>query len=533
MTVVSTTGGSTQSWALEQAGFNRNDSNGYTYTITGSGFSPNRWESTVPLSKPPNAVFRDNAPLTLATSPADVGSTSQYYYSNGVVYVYAIGNPTAAGDSFEITQGTGLVTTDALVNLNNLNYVTVNGLSLEYGNLNGILVTNSTNIVVDGVVPSLALGGLESRISDGPTIIHHSSPWRTANLTGMDRGGIRFAGGGGKSAYGQLHDLLIQGNTVTYAGWDTTISPTTGGIYVWGVYGGPSVSYNATIQNNDVSFTQFGPGYSGNAAGIYIDEWGTGGIIRNNSSHDNSGPGILFEHQNGNAAYYNLLWNNATSPYAFQFQFAFYRTTSNMVGANNTCYGGVNCYGVVGQSGTGQAMIGNTLENNIAIGYSGMALQAVYGGENAGGGSGNIYSHNDFGVQASASFVGWGQGTRYGTYAAWEGAMGSSSYSVEADPLLTSPPSDHGASARFPCQRDGSLYPGGKHGEPAEYRRKMRNFGRQSVSVAAVCARAVQRRRGPRSPSENSVHDAFLPGAMKQSELIMFHGQKLPAILPG
>ena len=181
--------------------------------------------------------------------------------------------------------------------------------------------------------------------------------------------------------------------------------------------------------------------------------------MQHNSSHDNAGPGILFEHQNGNAAYYNLLWNNATSAYAFQFQFAFYRTTSNMLGANNTCYGGVNCYGVVGQSGSGQAMIGNTLENNIAIGYSGMALQAVYGGENAGGGSGNTYIYNDLGPQA-AGFVGWGAGRSYSTYTAWESAMGSSSHSVEADPLLINPPTNMALQPTSPAIGTGIFIPG-------------------------------------------------------------------------
>jgi hypothetical protein len=440
VTIVSTPGGSTRSWRLEQPGFNRNDPKGYTYTITGSGSIPNIWESTVSLITTPSTVFRDNLPLTLVSSPSAVSTTAQYYYSNGVVYVYAVGNPTAAGDSFEIPQGSGNVTTDTLVNLKNLSYVTLNDLDLAYANREGILVNTCTNIIVNRVNVSYTWGpgiqnlGWAYDYSSFITVENSIFNWNGA-------GGIRFGGGGGESAYGQLHDLLIQGNTVTYAGWETTITPTTGGIYVWGVYGGTSVSYNATIQNNNVGYTQFGAGNTGNAAGIYMDEWGTGGVIQHNSSHDNAGPGILFEHQNGNAAYYNLLWNNATSAYGFQFQFAFYRSTSKMLGANNTCYGGVNCYGVVGQSGSGQAMISNTLENNIAIGYSGMALQAIYGGENADGGSENRYTHNNFGPQ-TPGFVGWGAGGSYSTYSAWEAAMGSSSHSIEADPLLTNPPTN-------------------------------------------------------------------------------------------
>jgi hypothetical protein len=458
VTIVSAYGGSIQSWASEQTGFNRNDPNGYTYIIIGSGSLPNRWQSTALLSTTPNAVFRDNLPLTQVASAAAVSNTSQYYYSNGVVYVYAIGNPTAGAHGFEITKGTGEVTSDFLVNLNNVNYVTLNNLSLKYANRNGILISNSTNVVVDGVDVSYTWGtGIQNLgwgydYSSFITVENSVFNWNGA-------GGIRFGGGGGGSKYGQLHDLVIQGNTVTYAGWETTISPTTGGIYVWGVYGGPSVSFNATIQNNNVGFTQFGPGNTGNAAGIYMDEWGVGGVIKYNSSHDNAGPGILFEHQDGNAAYYNLLWNNATSPDAFQFQFAFYRDTSNMVGANNTCYGGVNCYGVVGQSGSGQSMIGNTLENNIAIGYGGMALQGVFGGENAGGGSGNIYGHNDFGFQAPG-FIGWGQGTFYGTYSAWEKKMGNSSYSINADPLLNSPPTDMTLQPGSPAIGAGVYIPG-------------------------------------------------------------------------
>ena len=195
VTIVSTPGGSTRRWTLEQAGFNRNDPKGYTYTITGSGSLPNIWESTISLATTPSTVFRDNLPLTLVGSPAGVSTTAQYYYSNGVVYVYASGNPTAAGDTFEIPQGTGNVVSDALANLSNLSYVTLNDLNLEYANREGILVNTSNNIIVNGVNVSYTWGpgiqnlGWSYDYSSFITVENSVFNWNGA-------GGIRFGGGG-------------------------------------------------------------------------------------------------------------------------------------------------------------------------------------------------------------------------------------------------------------------------------------------------------------------------------------------------
>jgi hypothetical protein len=72
---------------------------------------------------------------------------------------------------------------------------------------------------------------------------------------------------------------------------------------------------------------------------------------------------------------------------------------------------------------------------------SGPNLSVQNGCENAGGnGSGNVYTHNDFG-NATSNFIQWGLGVFYSTYATWEAATGNCgttgcSHSVEAAPTF-------------------------------------------------------------------------------------------------
>jgi len=90
----------------------------------------------------------------------------------------------------------------------------------------------------------------------------------------------------------------------------------------------------------------------------------------------------------------------------------------------------------------------NNIKNNIFFGNDSdgnREAEFIWGAENAstakGRGSGNVYTHNCFGAEAS-NFIEWGDGTDIATYDAWETAYGSSTYSVESDPLMADPAND-------------------------------------------------------------------------------------------
>jgi parallel beta-helix repeat protein len=108
---------------------------------------------------------------------------------------------------------------------------------------------------------------------------------------------------------------------------------------------------------------------------------------------------------------------------------------------NNTAYGNSGRGIWVAGTGSASEMLNNTVKNNMSEGNGGNQLQAIYGGENDGTmGSGNVYTYNDFGAQAT-NFIVWGAIKYKSTYSAWEtvycGTTGCS-HSVQSNPFFVS-----------------------------------------------------------------------------------------------
>jgi hypothetical protein len=91
--------------------------------------------------------------------------------------------------------------------------------------------------------------------------------------------------------------------------------------------------------------------------------------------------------------------------------------------------------------------VNNIAQNNIVTGTThGPNFYANFGCDNPGAnGSGNVYTYNAFGPEAS-NFIEWVARSYYSTYAAWEAATGNCgttgcSHSMQSDPLFTNPSS--------------------------------------------------------------------------------------------
>jgi hypothetical protein len=396
----------------------------------------------------PNLINRDSIRLLEDTTSKNDLVNGRFWSDTGNKRVYTYDNP-----SGHIMENGDWYTP---IDINGQNYITLQNLSVTKSNYSGILLYKANHILIDGISSN---SNYVRGVDNNGAVDDLSSFITVENGTFNDNGvaGIEFHGGGGGA--GQLHDITIQGNTVTSNGWQANYTIFTSGIKIWGGYGGTTLSYNSIIQNNDVSDTKAVAGPQSNlgtGVGIWVDEWGTGAVVQYNKTYNNGGSGIVAEHHSGTTILSNILYNNSIYFPTSAPQLSVSRSTSNTLVYNNTCYSGVICYGVNG-AGSDRAMTGNILKNNIAYGYSSRALSATLGGENTGGGSGNVYLYNNFGPESS-NFIEWGNGVYKSTYAAFDSAYGSATHSVIGDPkfsnaagnnftlLSTSPAIDTGVS---------------------------------------------------------------------------------------
>jgi hypothetical protein len=112
------------------------------------------------------------------------------------------------------------------------------------------------------------------------------------------------------------------------------------------------------------------------------------------------------------------------------------RGSQDVLTYHNTVYGntvGLAAAGDLGNSGPYQ---NNTFKNNLSTGNV-TNFRAVGGGENDGtNGSGNVYTYNGFGPEAS-NFIEWAYDTFKSTYADFATAYGSATNSLTSDPLFT------------------------------------------------------------------------------------------------
>lgn len=321
-------------------------------------------------------------------------------------------------------------------------YIVVSGLVARHSNSNGIGGWNpgSHTVIARNVVEwNWHNGiGLNGRV-----------PYRKILIEGNT---ARYNGTGGIGLLGPAINSTIRGNRCFGNGKHQSAGNEydyqhrwTYGIKLW-----ESDSYqegNHVYENEVFDNGRGEPGdFQGRGTGIWIDmvrgKSTNPIVIRHNTVHDNRGNGIFIEISSNTVTYGNLLVDNATNR-GGRGVFApanivvdareDWVTEGNLV-INNTAVGGRNGIKVVTyEQQAGCSVRNNTIANNIVHGAEEHSLYCDTGGDNDGtNGSGNLYTHNNFGPE-SDDFILWG-GTRYDTYAGWESEYGQTTRSVNGDP---------------------------------------------------------------------------------------------------
>jgi hypothetical protein len=363
-----------------------------------------------------------------------------WYWASSVLYTYGTQSPniTYPGQIEAPTR-------DCAIKIQNRDYVTVQGIDTRNANRFLVFVQNSSYVTINGGLHTQA-GYAGAQINNWAARGESS---RHITFKNME---VSHAGGNGIIAPGDagtIGHITIQNNKVHDNGWDPGsgggYNTSNAGIKVWGGanHGLAGASDDVLIEGNEV-YDNADPRvdhYCG--TGIWVDQWGNNAVVRFNSVHHNASYGILVENSARDASpapwvYSNLVARNYKG-------ISINRNVAGAVVSNNTIYGntlgGLICEGI----GSQRTMVNNVFKNNISIG-NGTNLEAIRGGENAEGGSGNVYEYNCFG-QESSNFIRYGpdwpvpgwKNAYFSTYDAWEVAYGGTTHSVEADPLLIYP----------------------------------------------------------------------------------------------
>jgi len=414
-----------------------------TFAVYGSGAAPiinaadlvsswtdnggNTWRATVTI-EPTLVVFNGTRGTRVASVEACNGD-KKWYWALKTLYAYGTeGLEVAYPDQIEAPAR------DCAIKIQNQDYVTVQDIDTRNANRFLVLVQNSNYVTINGGLHTqagYAGAQINNWVAGGESSRHIT--FRNMEVSRAGGNGITVPGDAGTVGY-----VTIQNNKVHDNGWDSGTgagyNPWNAGIKIWGGanLGFPGESDNALIEGNVVYNQADNHGdYSG--TGIWVDQWGENAVVRYNYVHDNAAYGILVENCLATAAvppqvYYNIVHSNNKG-------ISINRDVTGALVYNNTVYantrGGLICEGV----GIQTTMVKNIFKNNISTG-NGTNLVAILGGENAGGGSGNIYEYNCLGTEA-AGFVLWGNGEYKSTCEAWETAYGGLTHSVESDPDFT------------------------------------------------------------------------------------------------
>lgn len=406
---------------------------------------------TAQATDPLTQVFHNKTRLALsATKAAMTPGTFWWDSVNGRAYVRLSGEANPTGQTMEIGSRTKCIhaTGRSGITVKNIRLFGAREMGLEFTNATSnstIDAVDCDNIYGSGIVLTHWNGadGLPSSEMPDNAIRNCYVAWCTeqgivvgnrnhrikiqnnlvencANYQGPGDGftaGIRYISDvqwtNGEATVNRADDILIEGNTIRNCN-----GPTTGergyGLHV------DTPGFRCIVRNNILY---------GNKKHGMIYEWaeGFGGEVHNNIAYSNGENGILL-----------------------------YRRSRNVVVRNNTCWNNLWNISFVGEWNGETATWGgyrnNVCRDNICFAYTagGNNLRAIFGGENAGNGSGNVYTRNCLGPQAT-NFVEWGAGTPLSTYTALDTAYGSAQNNIQSDPLLVNPPTNFGLQAGSPC----------------------------------------------------------------------------------
>ena len=429
VTITSTAQGSTYAWTSEDSGFNRNDTSGYTYAI--NPLVSNVWQLS--LATQPNQVFFNGTRGTPVSSVGAINTANQWYWSGGVLYVYATSNPSAAF----VSPGVEVGARSYAIYINGKSNITVTNLDIMGSNTSGISFagTSANFVAQNDTIEHNFHAGIESGV--GGQVDNARMDSNSVHDNGAS--GIRWNGPyvGGTMSHNTIYNNGLFEPDATN-GNDTAFA-FTGGIDCFGQNASNMLIYANYVHNNGP--IQTGSAVIGEGNGIWADTVGTGFVIRDNLVTNNYQSGILIEKTSGAQVYNNVLANNATYHYTADLILlagdqSGMNTNNNLV-YNNSMYGG--WWSLALSQIAGNTMNNNAIKNNISIGTYPLYV-STFASNDGINSSGNVFDHNNFGA-ATSNFLIWG-GPLYSTYGSWETAAGNCgivgcSHSVQSDPLFT------------------------------------------------------------------------------------------------
>jgi parallel beta-helix repeat protein len=400
--------------------------------INGSGlisgwtlYSGNVWEAPITsYTGTPQKVWFNNALGTAVGSIVAVTGTNDWFFTSNVLYAYSTSNPSTAFTSpgIEAAIFDGIYITTS--------YITINGID-----------TTKSNVGVQ-VNATAALSGVNvyngNHSNEGTNGISYTSYSGHFISGGIIQGNVASANGGAGIEVIDSDGITVQHNT-TYS--NGALAAGVAGLYEYEAAAGDPNGGNVWQYNTSYSNVETG-GTGGQ--GIHLDQVYGGEIVRYNRLYNNATQGVLIEANHapsdavGPEVYYNVVPGNSA-----QGIFIENRSGGDTTGAtfkashvyNNVVYG--NLYGILVDGEAGGTCKNNVVRNNISEGNTNYQLMVYGGGENDGtNGSGNVYTYNAFGTAAS-NFIEWGSGVYESTYAAFDSAYGSASYSITTAPTFT------------------------------------------------------------------------------------------------
>jgi hypothetical protein len=405
----------------------------------------------------PTQVFENgNRYLPVSSESQMNAGTFWWNSSSSMLYVRTSGDNAPSNYTITASQS------DYNVSIVNHSYLTFQHLVLNAAAWLGLLIQES----VSGV--NFASSTVSNAFAHGIQSFTLTNNIRTGlNITGDT---ITGSGGDGINFQQYTQSSTIQDNTVTdnsqlWSGISSypynEIQAWTSGIKFIGIGTTASVIGNLVTNNvissNGPSNTGLWSTYPLNintlnmGLGIWFDTVQATSthpnVVNFNQIMSNENVGLQFEVNAWSVAANNIVAFNGNNDGITVVGDVTSTASQNNSVFGNTIYGNVGAgIGFVG-NGTAGTCMNNTATNNISVANTAEQLLALQGCENDGtNGSGNVYTYNNFGSQAS-NFIWWGgtydSPTYESDYSSWETASGNCgsvgcSHSKESDPLFIS-----------------------------------------------------------------------------------------------
>lgn len=371
-------------------------------------------------STTPNQVLYNGIRLTQVLSQVAV-VTGTWYQDTGNNFVWIFDSPTGAtielsqrNDAVEVNSGVGNVT---LLNI-----------EFSKGNIYGVYLNVCSTCTVTNVTSQW----------------NYEDALHSSTGTGLTVTGGTFNYNGGSGIIFSTVGATIQHNSCLSNSMLINVSNTACVRSIGQTSGTVDIGYNSSFNGGPTN-----PAGS-DGVGFWCDTVLSPAVcnIHHNRSDLDNEYGVFAENSNG------AVWGNVitrTKHIAGGSGVGIKLTDDNspplsgFKAFNNSVYGAADIGIEINGKGTAGTCVNNLVQNNL-IGGSTITLHAFGGCENDGtNGSGNVYDHNGFGVQATG-FIKWGS-TLFNTYAAWQADPGCASSAcanaMTSDPLFTAPASQN------------------------------------------------------------------------------------------